>query len=57
MTAPPVKHRRPGTEILAHDHLRDDLVRRGADELDAEQLGKGQRLLSDAGEQIHSHFS
>jgi len=57
MTAPPVKHRRPGTEILAHDHLRDDLVRRGTDELDAEQLGKGQRLLSDAGEQIHSHFS
>ena len=52
-----VKHCRAGTEILAHDHLRDDFVRRGADELDAEQFGKGQHLLTDAGEQIHSHFS
>jgi hypothetical protein len=32
-------------------------VGRGADELNAKQLGKGQHLVPDAGEQIHRHFS
>jgi hypothetical protein len=52
-----VKHRRASAEVLAHGHLRNDLVWRSADELDAEQLGKRQHLLSDASEHIHSYFS
>ena len=49
-----VQHCRARAKILAHHHPGDDPVRRGADELDAEQVGKGQHLLLDAIEHVHS---
>src|ERR1700730_8596465 len=52
-----VEHRRGGAEILTDGHLGDNSVRRGADERDAQKLGKGQLCIIHPVEQIQFAFS
>jgi hypothetical protein len=49
-----MQHRRPGTEFVANRHFRNDLIRRGTDNLDSEKARKWQRYLLQARQQVHS---
>jgi hypothetical protein len=48
-----MQHIRTGAEVVPDDHASDDSIGCGADDLDPEQLGKGQRLPGDPLENFH----
>jgi hypothetical protein len=41
----PMQHSRPGAEFVANSHLCNDLIRRGADNLNAEKCCEWQRFF------------